>query len=500
MAQQVYIAVDLGASSGRLLLGRWDGQRLELEELHRFENGPVRVGNALHWNVLHLWQQILAGMQAAAARYPNAVVSVGVDTWGVDFGLLGSGDTLLANPHHYRDPRTRGVMERVAGTVGREAIFRETGLQFLPFNTLFQLVAMREAASPLLNVASKFLMMPDLFHWLLCGIKANERTNASTTQFYNPTTGRWSVDLLKRFDLPVSILGPIIEPGTRLGPLVDWVADLTGLKGVQVVAPATHDTASAIVAAPAAGDSEDWCYISSGTWSLLGAELRQPVLTDKCLELNFTNEVGIDGTIRLLKNISGLWLLQEVRRAWSTAGRKFDWSELSRMASQAPPLAALIDPDHPSFLAPTDMSQAIRSYWKETGQPQPGGEGAMVRSILESLALKYRHVLEALEQVAGRRFSTIHIIGGGVQNQLLCQFAANACGRLVLAGPVEATAAGNALVQAMAAGSIGSVAEARQIVRHSFPVAEYHPQDVGPWNAAYSRLLNLLSFSDRTPD
>jgi rhamnulokinase len=334
-------------------------------------------------------------------------------------------------------------------------------------------------------------MMPDLFHWLLCGEATNERTNASTTQFYNPSTGDWAYDLLRRLDLPPALLGTIIEAGAPLGPLLPWVAEETGLPQAQVVAPATHDTASAVLAVP--GDpSGDWCYISCGTWSLLGAELDRPVLTDRCLELNFTNEVGAGGTIRLLKNIAGMWLLQETRRCWAAAGRALGWQELNRLAASAPALTTLIDPDHPALLAPANMIDAIGQVCHSTGQSPPQSDGALVRCILESLALKYRYVLEALEQLLQRRISTIHLIGGGSQNRLLCQFAANACGRRVLAGPVEATAAGNGLVQAIACGTLSSVADARAVVRASFALDEFLPADRQRWDEAYGRFVSLV--------
>lgn len=492
MAEQVFLAVDLGASGGRVLAGRFDGNRLALDEVHRFANGPVRIHDSLYWNLLGLWQQILHGLREAQRRYGGAIRSVGVDTWGVDFGLIGRDNTLLGNPHHYRDPRTDGVMDKALRIVQREEIFAETGLQFLPFNTLFQLLAMQERKSPLLDQAEHFLMMPDLIHWFLSGQKVNERTNASTTQFYNPTTRQWAKDLLRRFELQGRYLGHIVDPGTSLGPLLGSVANETGLEGVEVVAPGSHDTASAVVAVPVATADGDWCYISSGTWSLLGAELPSPVLTDRCREANFTNEVGVGSTIRLLKNIGGLWLLQEARRCWKDQGTTYEWDDLSHLAQHSMPLTSMVDPDDASFLAPTDMPAAIRAYCQRKGQPVPGDDGALVRCILESLALKYRYVLDLLEKLLERRLETIHLIGGGTQNRLLCQFTANATGRRVLAGPVEATAAGNALVQAMSAGAIGDLSQAREVVRASFEIEEYQPAESHRWQDAFGRFLDLL--------
>lgn len=494
MAEQVYLAVDLGASGGRVLAGRFDGQRLRLDELHRFDNGAVQAGGSLHWDLLGLWSQVLRGLRAAAARYGRDVASVGVDTWGVDFGLLGRGDVLLGNPYSYRDRRSEGMLDEALRRTSREDIFAQTGLQFLGINTLFQLLAMRVHRSPLLDVAESFLMMPDLFHWLLTGVKANERTNASTTQFYNPRTQDWAADLLNRLDLPTHILGKLAAPGTKLGGLRQEVAADTGLTGVEVVLPGTHDTASAVAAVPAestAGGRPHWCYISSGTWSLMGVETPAPIVTDDVRRQNFTNEGGIGGTTRLLKNITGLWIVQECRRVWSQAGHDYTWDELSRLAGAAPKLASFIDPDDPSFQAPGDMPEAIRAYCRRTNQPVPADEGAVIRAALEGLALKCRHVLAALEGLVGGPLDTIHVVGGGTQNRQLSQFTAEACHRRVLAGPIEATALGNVVVQAIAAGSIGSIAQARDLIRRSFPLEVFEPRDPSSWDAAYAKFCAL---------
>jgi rhamnulokinase len=504
MAKQTFLAVDLGASSGRVVAGHFDGSRLALEEVHRFDNGPVAVGRSLHWNLLGLWKELQNGLRAAAAKYPRQIVSVGVDTWGVDFALLGRGDVLLGNPHHYRDSRTDGLMERAFATVPREEIFAQTGLQFMQFNTLYQWLAMRLQNSPLLEMAETFLMMPDVFHWLLTGRRANEFTNATTTQFYNPRTGGWATGMLEKLGLPTKILGEIIAPGTELGPLLPQVASETGLSGVRVIAPGTHDTASAVMAVPAAsgrrqaGNAEvdrslspDWCYISSGTWALMGIESPWPIINDACRRLNFTNEGGVGGTIRVLKNITGLWLLQECRRVWQQRGKKLDWEELIRLSDAAAPWASLINPDDPSFMAPADMPEAIRQFCRSTGQRVPDSEGAVIRSALESLALKCRQVLGWLEQLGGGRLETIHIVGGGAQNRRLCQATADATGRPVVAGPVEATAIGNLMMQGVAAGAIGSIADAREVVRRSFAVEEYAPQNASHWEEAFQRFRQI---------
>ena len=498
--QRVYLGVDLGASSGRVVAGLFDGQRLVLEEVHRFENGPVLAAGRMHWDLLALWSHVQQGLQAAAARYGDRVASVGVDTWGVDFGLLGRGDELLGNPYHYRDRRTSGMMERAFSLVSREEIFAHTGLQFMELNTLYQLLAMTLAKSPLLDVAETLLMIPDLFHWLLTGEKANEFTDASTTQMVDPLSRTWAIPLLQRMGIPTHFLGPIVPPGTRLGPLRADVVEATGLRGVQVVLPGTHDTASAVMAVPAAGvagTAPDWCYISSGTWSLMGVESPQPVINDKCRELNFTNEGGVGGTIRLLKNIAGLWLLQECRRIWKQEGREYDWDDLVRQASAAAPLVSLVSPDDTRFVAPRNMPAALGEFCAETGQAVPGDAGAMVRCVLESLALRYRMALHWLQELTGAPVRTIHIVGGGTQNRLLCQMAADACKCRVVAGPVEATAIGNVMMQAVSAGDLGSIAEAREVIRHSFEVEEYTPQNPAEWDEAYARFQRLAGASIR---
>jgi rhamnulokinase len=496
MAQRAYLAIDLGASSGRLVAGVFDGARLRLSEIHRFANGPVAAGGHLYWDLLALWQNVGQALRAAAAADLGPIASLGVDTWGVDFALLGRGDELLGNPVHYRDPRTDGILERALAVVPREEIFAQTGLQFMQFNTLYQLWAMRLAGSPLLDASQRLLMMPDLFHWLLTGEKSNELTCATTTQFYNPQTGAWAVELLDRFGIPAHIVGPITPTGTTLGPLRGEVAQESGLAGVKVVLPGTHDTASAVAAVPAASppaQQPDWCYVSSGTWSLMGAEVPQAVINDKCLALNFTNEGGVGGTTRLLKNIAGLWFVQECRRVWNQDGRRYTWDDLNRLAAQAPPLQSIIDPDDPSFLAPANMPEAIGDYCRRTGQRVPGDEGATVRCALESLALRYRLVFGWLEELTGSPIATIHVVGGGSQNRLLCQFTADACARIVLAGPAEATAIGNVLVQAIAAGDLGSIAQARDVVRASFPPDRYEPQNTAAWDEAFQKFLALVN-------
>jgi rhamnulokinase len=489
-----YLALDLGAESGRGLLGRFDGEILVIDEVHRFPNGPIKLLDTLHWDLPRLFDEIKTALRKVAGS-DCTLDGIGIDTWGVDFGLVGRGNTLLGNPVHYRDARTEGMLDAAFASIPRDQLYTITGLQFLPFNTIFQLLALKRANSPLLEVAETLLMMPDLFGWLLTGERAGERTDASTTQLLDPRTGLWSDELCRALDLPRPILPALIEPGSELGPLRRSVAEEVGMPtAVHVIAPGTHDTASAVAAVPVASHSSssssappDWCYLSSGTWSLLGVEVSQPVINAETMRYNFTNEGGVAGTTRLLKNIMGLWLVQESRRTWARTGREMTYEELTARAQAAPPFAALVDPDDPSFLPPGDMPARLVAFCKRTGQRLPENEGGLVRCCLESLALKYRWTIERLEAILGTSIKTIHVVGGGARNSLLCQFTADACGRPVHAGPVEATAIGNILMQAVGRRQLGSVADLRAVVARSFPVAAYEPRDTAAWDRAADR-------------
>jgi rhamnulokinase len=484
------LAFDLGAESGRGVLGLFDGERLRLEVVHRFPNGGVRTLETLHWDVLRLYSEMVAGLRKCAADF-GGVDSVGVDTWGVDFALLGRGDTLLGNPRHYRDPHTETIMEEAFARLPKAEVFRQTGIQFMRFNTLFQLLALQRDRSPLLEAAQTMLMIPDLLHFFFTGVKVNEFTNATTSQMYDPTARGWAYGLMKAFGLPMHILGSVVPPATVLGLLRPSVVTETGVNPVPVIAPATHDTGSAIAAVPATGDS--WAYISSGTWSLMGVELPGPLISEDVQQYNFTNEGGVGGTIRFLKNIMGLWLVQECRRAWERAGKAYDYAELARLAAGAEPFASIVNPDDTSFILPANMPQALADYCRKTGQPAPTEPGAVIRCALESLALRYRWVLERLEELSGRKLKAIHVVGGGCQNELLCQLAADACNRPVLAGPVEATAIGNVLVQAMGLGLVRTLADAREVVRRSFDVKTYEPQHAERWEEPYRRFCAFLT-------
>lgn len=491
---KIGLAVDLGASSGRVLAGTLDSDRFVLEEVHRFPNGGVGVGERLHWDVLRLWADIKEGLTQAGRRFGDRVASVAVDTWGVDFGLLDRNGELLANPHHYRDSQNAGMLDVAFHSVPRDDIFAATGLQFMEINSLYQLLALRGRKQGALDAASHFVMMADLFHLFLTGEISNEVTNSTTSQCFDPRKGDWARSILERFGLPVEIFGPVSQPGTRLGSLRASVQRETRLGAVEVVLPGTHDTASAVMAVPAQsrpGEMPDWCYISSGTWSLMGVEVPEPMVTEEVFRENFTNEGGVGGTTRLLKNIAGLWLVQECRRIWQRDGHDYGWSTLVDLARKSLPLQSFIYPDHGDFLAPEEMPATIQDFCRATSQPVPDGPGAIVRCALESLALRYREVLEILESFVGRRIETIHIVGGGTQNQLLCQMAADACDRTVVAGPVEATALGNLAMQAVSLGLCDSIAQARQRISGSFELATYRPQTHGAWDEAYSRFKSL---------
>ena len=491
---QTYVAIDLGASSGRVLAGQYDGSRLTLNEVHRFPNGPIAASGYLYWDALRLWQEIQEGLGKAKDGDQSGVTSIGIDTWGVDFTLLGRDDQLLGNPFHYRDAQTIGSMEIAYQSVTKNEIFETTGLQFNQFNTLYQLVALRHRESPVLDAAKSLLLMPDFFHWLLTGEKSCEFTNATTTQCLNPNTGTWAVEMLERLGIKTDIFQPIVRPGTKLGTLLPAVKQQTGLGDVPVIVPGTHDTASAVLAVPTqseVSDQPNWCYISSGTWSLMGVELEHPVINDTCRKYNFTNEGGVGGSIRLLKNISGLWLVQECRRIWARGGRDYSWQQLTQLAERAAPLRSLIDPDDGCFLSPDDMPAEIARFCRDTGQPIPDSEGAIIRCALESLALRYRAVLSWLEELTGGTIATIHIVGGGSQNEQLCQMTANACDRRVLAGPVEATAIGNVMMQAIATRELESILDARQVIGASFDLRRFEPSDPAPWDNAYERFLEI---------
>lgn len=485
-----YIACDLGAESGRVMLGTLDSGRLALEEIHRFPNITIRLGESTRWDMLRTFDELKKGLALVAARGVS-VSSLSVDSWGVDYVWSGLGQEMLAPAYVYRDPRTDATFQKALASVGRGKIFSETGLQFMALNTLYQLMADMETSPELVRRADGFLCIADYLNFLFCGVRKAEESLASTTQIYNPVTRAWSEELVSAFGFPRSAFPEIVASGTVLGPLSGAVAEETGLRGANVVASCSHDTGAAVAAVPA-GEGDDWAYLSSGTWSLIGVELRAPLINGDTGAANFTNEGGYGGTTRFLKNLVGLWILQECRRYWERRGEKCDYAGLNRLASEAAPLRTLIDPEDARFLKPGDMPAKIQAFARETGQPVPSSPGELTRAILESLALIYRSTLFKIEQLTGRTISKLHIVGGGSQSRLLNQFAADATGRLVLAGPVEATAIGNILVQAIADGHLASLEELRETVRMSVPIEEFHPSGSPEWNEAFARFEKIL--------
>ncbi len=490
MQGQSFLAFDLGAESGRAIIGHLRDRTLQLREAARFPNKMMLLTGTWRWNVFRLYEEMLGALRRCAAEMAAPPSSVGVDTWGVDFGLLGSDGSLLGLPFAYRDERTLGIMEKVFSRIPRDRIYALTGIQFLRFNSLFQLYAMRQAGSPLLDQARDLLFIPDLFHFFLTGNKATEFSYATTSQLFNPASRAWESEIFSHLELPLPLMQPVIEPGSMIGALRADLAREAGLEEIPVVAVATHDTASAVAAIPAEGAG--WAYISSGTWSLMGVEVETPIIHDRARELNFTNEGGVAGTFRFLKNITGLWLLQACRRTWNE-GAPATYEELEQAAEGAAAFRSLVDPDDEAFLNPQDMPHAIREYCRRTAQAVPDAIPAVVRCILESLALKYRYVLDQLRSLSPQPIERIHIIGGGSRNRVLCQFTANACGLPVIAGPAEATAAGNILVQALCRKEVEDLADLRRIVRRSFRPTVFEPQDTGEWHNALARFIDLLA-------
>ena len=485
-----FLAFDLGAESGRGILGCFDGKQIKLKVLHRFPNGGIQILDNLHWDIISLWREIKNTLSICAKNGSN-IESIGVDTWGVDFGLLDKTGHLIGLPFHYRDSRTTGVLEKVFDLIPRPSIFELSGCQFMEINTIYQLYSMVLTDSPLLRFAETFLTIPDLINFWLTGQKVSEFTNATTTQLYDPRKENWSAELCQVLNIPLGIFPQVIQPGTDIGMILPSITNETAFQPTRVIAPACHDTGSAVAAVPV--ENESWAYISSGTWSLMGIEVEEPIITKHALDLNFTNEGGVDNTFRFLKNIMGLWLVQECRRTWSRSGEQMSYDEISQIAAQAEPFKALIDPDHHLFLASGDMPKRIVDFCKQTNQNLPLTKGEIVRSALESLALKYRWVLEKLEFVKGEAIDTIHIIGGGAQNKLLCQFTADATKRQVIAGPVEATSIGNLLVQMASCGAIGSITEGREIIAESSELVYFEPTDSAQWDQVYYLFLEIAN-------
>jgi rhamnulokinase len=490
MPALIYLAIDLGAESGRIMVGKYDGKRLKVEEIHRFSNNPVWLGEHLHWDVSELLKEIKHGIHQGAKQYRSAIRSIGLDTWGVDFGLLAANGTLIGNPYHYRDSRTNKMMEYAFSRVPPREIFEHTGIQFMQLNSLYQLLAMVKSNSLDLATAATFLNMPDLFNFFLTGSKTNEFTIATTTQCYDPVNRKWTFDLLASLGIPTKIFGEVIPPGTLLGRLQPALVDTFGLSSTQVVAIAGHDTASAVAAVPAS--DPDFIYLSSGTWSILGVEIDEPNISPESLEAEMTNEGSAGNKICFQKNIVGLWLVQECRQQWMRQGFQYSYNDLTQIASRSPAFGPLINPGDSRFLAPSDMPSAIQEYCRETGQTIPEDKGAIVRCALESLALEYRRVSEQIDRLMGKHYPVIHVIGGGTKNRLLNQLTADATGRIVKCGPAESTAIGNILVQAVALGDIASLAEGRAVVRDSIDLETYYPSNTEAWEEAFRFYKKLV--------
>lgn len=479
-----YLAVDLGAESGRTIIGSIKGNRLTIEETHRFLNQPVHTPEGMQWDILRLWADIKKGIEISSDKTSKTITSIALDTWGVDFALLDRKGSLLSNPFHYRDERTNGMMKAAFKLVPKEIIYETTGNQFLELNTLYQLFSMAVNQSPLLHTSERFLTTPDFFNYWLCGSQKSEFTISTTTQCLNPKTGTWAFDLLEQLSIPVKIFPEIVQPGTILGPIRKSLARETHVNNIPVVAVAGHDTGSAVAAIPA--ENRNFAWISSGTWSIMGVVSVVPVISQKSLAYNFTNEGGVEGLWRLSKNVTGLWLVQECKREW---GLSYD--EITQLAQDAEPFMSVVDTDDKLFLLPKDMPEKIRRYCANTDQKIPETRGDIVRVALESLALKYRHVINQLEDLLDKKIEIIHIIGGGTKNKLLNQLAADATGKMIIAGPVEATAVGNVIMQAIALGDLKNLEEARELIRMSFETTHYYPHPDNRWDINYEKLLSM---------
>lgn len=480
-----YIAIDLGAESGRVMLGSVTSEKLTLKEVHRFGNGPTTQNGSIHWDFGTLMGEIKAGLGKAIKESPDEPAGIAVDSWGVDYGLIGQDGKLLENPYHYRDSRTDDMLAKAFELMDKREIYDNTGIQFMQLNTIYQLLAGRLANPEAMGRAKKLIFIADLVAYHLCDEIFSEYSLASTSQLLDMRTGQWSKAIFEKLNLPLEIMPDIVSPGTIVGKLTDAIAKEFSCGRIPVIAAGSHDTACAVAAVPTQGGN--WAYLSSGTWSLIGAEIPGAVINDATFEYQFTNEGGVRSTIRLLKNIMGLWLIQECRRYWQDGGVDLSYSQMAKMAKEATPFACTISPDYSEFLSPGKMPEKINRYLSETSQPEISDKGQMLRVILESLALTYRRVMDNLEEVTGMNVDVLHIVGGGIQNELLCQFTANAVGKKVIAGPIEATASGNIIMQAIATGQINSVTAGRELIRNSIDLKTYTPEDTQKWEEQYRK-------------
>ncbi len=484
------LAIDLGASGGRGIVGTYDGKRITLKENHRFANEPVMVNGRFTWDILRIYHEVKTSIRKAVLAGED-IKTIGIDTWGVDYAFLDKHGRMMANPTHYRDTRTDGICDYVKDHVSLEDIYNETGIQSLDLNTIYQFAAEKRDNPEIFEQADKILFIPDLLNYFLTGVAKTEYTIASTGAILNAETRKYAFDILSKLGIPERLFEEIVEPGYNMGKLLPELREeLLGIDA-DVVKVASHDTASAVLAVPAKG--EDFVYISSGTWSLMGMELKAPLINDKTRELNYTNEGGVNGTIRFLKNIMGLWISQESRRQWTREGKEYGYDDIARMMQEAKPLASIINPDDKLFATPGNMPERIREYCRRTGQYVPQTPGEISRCVLESLALRYRYTVNDLETLSGKKINTINIVGGGTQNKLLCQVTSDACGVPAVAGPIEATAIGNILVQLMSLGEIKTIEQGREIVRNSFDTVTYHPDpDREKWDRAFAKFCELV--------
>ncbi len=488
------LAFDFGASSGRAMLFTFDGEKLSIDEMHRFSNDPVMTGNSFHWDVLRLFHEIKQGINKTVLAGHKDIKAIGIDTWGVDFGLFDKNGKLLGNPYHYRDTRTNGMIELADKSMGKKYIFDKTGIQFNFFNTLFQFMAMVKDNDPLLDIADRMLFVPDIFNYFLTGVMKNEYSIASTSQLLDVKTKKWDKELMEKAGIPTKIFGNIVMPGEIIGELSDEICEELGCPKIPVIAVGSHDTASAVASVPVTEDYK-YAYISTGTWALMGSEIDEPNVSDATFGYNFTNEGGVCNKIRFLKNIMGLWIIQESKRQWAREGKNFSFDDLEQAAWAAEPFRSFIDPDCEDFAGPGNMPKRIREFCERTGQYVPQNEGEIIRCIAQSLAFKFRMVADAIEDITKEPLCAVHMVGGGIKDTMVCKFAANATGKKVLAGPVEATSTGNAVVQLMALGKVKDLTEGRKIVKNSFPIKTYEPEEADAWNKAYEDFKKIVKFS-----
>lgn len=482
------LAFDFGASSGRAIIGCFDGDKITLEEVHRFSNDPVSVGGTVYWDVLRLFYEIKQGI--IKAKIAGGFDSIGIDTWGVDFGLIDSEGKLMENPVHYRDARTAGLVDEAFKTMPKEKLYGITGIQFMELNTLFQLISLKKYRPWMLERADKMLFMPDLFGYMLTGKMCAEYSIASTSQLIDLDKRTWSKEILDAFGIKKSVFAPLVQPGTVLGELSKEVCEECGVDPVPVISVCGHDTQSAITSVPC--EDGDFAFLSSGTWSLFGTELDKPIVNETSMNINITNEGGFDGSTGFLKNIIGLWLIQESRRQWKREGKEYSYADLEKLALAAEPFKCFIDPDAPEFVPHGNIPERVREFCRKTGQYVPETVGEIMRCIYESLAMKYRLTFEKLRECTERDYPVIHVIGGGTKDGLLCQMTANSCDRTVKAGPIEATVMGNVAVQLMSDGSVKNIGQARKIVADSSELKTFEPKDTDKWAGAYEDFLKIL--------